>query len=229
MSGQQIPFTNHYLDYLCASIEDAIKKTDMDGFMIDWFYNPGGGRNPLPPLRWIKCEQVMYQELMNQPFPGKDDITPEIELNFRHKAIDRAWKRVRETTSNTKSDCIIWLTAYEPNSKEYINSDMLKKVDWLMNEAGDIAGTEAMRNLSGNQTKLLTCLANWNKQDPIEVVNHARKENIGFYGFTRPVNGSMMPPIDYYLRKPIDSYEGDELNLAVFARIYNDLPLNYIL
>jgi hypothetical protein len=39
----------------------------------------------------------------------------------------------------------------------------------------------------------------------------------------------MMPPIDYYLRKPIDSYEGDELNLAVFARIYNDLPLNYIL
>ena len=228
MRGQQIPYTKQYLDYLCASIEDAIKKTDMDGFMIDWLYNPGGGRDPLPPLRWLPCEQVMYQELMNHPFPGEDKITPEIELNFRRKAIDRAWKRIRETTKKTKSDCIIWLTAYEPDSKEYAGSDMLKEIDWLMNEAGDIAGTETMRYLTGNQTKLLTCLANWNKQDPVKVVHHAKKENIGLYGFTKPIEGSLLSTIDYYMKKPIDGYEDDELNIAVFARIYNDLPLDYI-
>ena len=228
MDGQQIPFTAQYIDYLCSSIEDAIKKTDMDGIMLDWFYNPGGGRDPLPALRWLPCEQVMYQELMNQPFPGKDNITPEIELDFRRKAIDRAWDRIRSVTKQTKSDCIIWLTAYDLNSKEIAGSDMLKEVDWLMNEAGDIASTEMVRTSVGNHTKLITCLANWNKQDPAEVVPAAIKANVGLYGFTKPVKGSIMPPVDYYLSSSVESMKGDEKNIAVLARAYKDLPLNYV-
>jgi hypothetical protein len=228
MNGQQIPFTTQYIDYLCASIEDAIKKTDMDGIMLDWFYNPGGGRDPLPSLRWIPCEQAMYQELMNQSFPGKDKMTPEIELDFRRKAVDRAWKKIRDITRKTKQDCIIWLTAYEVNSKEYAGSALLKEVDWLMNEAGDIARTASMKGLVGSETKLITCLANWNKQDPAEVVPTAIKEKVGLYGFTKPVIGPMMPPVDYYLSKSVDSLKGDERNIAVLARVYNNLPLDYI-
>jgi hypothetical protein len=227
-SGQQIPYTNQYLDYLCASIDDAIKKTDMDGFMIDWLYNPGGGRDPLPPLRWIKCEQKMYQELMNQPFPGKKHITPGIELEFRRKAIERAWQRIKTTAKNAKSDCIIWLTAYEINSKEYQGTSLLKEVDWLMNEAGDIKTTTLMRNLAGNSTKLITCLANWNKQDPTEIVPAAIKENVGLYGFTKPVIGSMMKPVDYYLSNSVESLKNDERNIAVLARTFNDFELNFI-
>jgi len=228
MNGQQIPFTTQYIDYLCASVEDAIKKTDMDGIMLDWFYNPGGGIDPLPPLRWMPCEQVMYQELMNRSFPGKEKITPEIELDFRRKAIERTWKRIRGITKSTKPDCIIWLTAYDVNSMEYAGLKLLKEVDWLMNEAGDIARTAAMKGLVGSKTKLITCLANWNKQDPALVVPAAIKEKVGLYGFTKPVLGSMMPPVDYYLSKSMDSLKGDERNIAVLARIYNNLPLEYI-
>ena len=228
MDGQQIPFTTQYIDYLSASIEDAIKKTDMDGIMLDWFYNPGGGKDPIPPLRWMPCEQVMYEELMNKLFPGKDKITPEIELDFRRKAIDRNWKQIRETTKKTKPHCIIWLTAYDVNSKEYTGSALLKEVDWLMNEAGDIEGTQAMQQLVRSETKLITCLANWNKQDPAEIVPMAIKEKVGLYGFTKPVAGSMMPPVDYYLSKSIDSLKGDERNIAVLARAYNSLSLDYV-
>ncbi|MHB1177379.1 MAG: family 10 glycosylhydrolase [Daejeonella sp.] len=228
MGGQQIPFTTQYIDYLCASIEDAIKKTDMDGIMLDWFYNPGGGRDPLPSLRWMPCEQEMYKELMNQSFPGKDRITPEIELDFRRKAIDRAWRQIREITKKTKPGCIIWLTAYDVNSKEYAGSDLIKEADWVMNEAGDIAGTKIMRGLVGGETKLITCLANWNKQDPTVIIPAAIKEKVGLYGFTKPVIGSMMPPVDYYLSKSIDSLKGDERNIAVLARAYRNLPFNYV-
>lgn len=228
MDGQQIPFTTQYIDYLCASIEDAIKKTDIDGIMLDWFYNPGGGRDPLPLLRWMPCEQIMYKELMNQPFPGKDKITPEIELDFRRKAIDRAWKKIRRITKKTKRDCIIWLTAYEVNSKEYTGTKLLKEVDWLMNEAGDISRTKAMEGLVRRDAKLITCLANWNQQDPATIVPAAIKAKVGLYGFTKPVVGSMMPPVDYYLSKPIDSLKGDERNIAVLARVYNNLPLDYV-
>lgn len=226
--GQQIPFTTQYNDYLCASIEDAIKKTGMDGYMIDWFYNPGGGKDPLPPLRWLPCEKEMYQELMKQPFPGKDKMTPEIELDFRCKAIDRAWRNIRNITKKTKPDCIIWLTCYDLNSKEIAGSDMLRETDWLMNEAGDIASTEAVRSLAGSHTKLITCPASWNQEDPAKAVAHAIKANVGLYGFTKPVSGSSMLPIETYLSKPMDSLKGAALNIAILARVYNNLPFDKV-
>ena len=83
-----------------------------------------------------------------------------------------------------------------------------------------------MRGLVGSETKLITCLANSNKQDPAEVVPEAIKEKVGIYGFTKPVIGSMMPPVDYYLSKSVDSLKGDEKNIAILARVYNNLPLD---
>jgi len=227
-SSPHIPYTKQYLDYLCASIEDAIIKTGIDGVFIDWLWNPGTTMEPYPPLVWMDCEQVMYGELMNQPFPGKDKITPEIELQFRRKAIDRCWKRIRETVKKTKPGCIIWLTSCQLTSKDIAGSDMLKEVDWVLNEAGDIATTEAVRSMLGEHTRLVTCLANWNGQDPAKVIPAAIRENVGLYGFTKPVLGSMMPPVDYYLSKPVDSLKGDERNIAVLARAYNHLPFDYV-
>ena len=228
MDGQQIPLTQQYIDYLSASILDAIKKTDMDGIMLDWFYNPGGGRDPLPPLRWIPCEQEMYKELLGEPFPGMDKMNPEIELDFRRKAIDRAWQQIKKVTKETKSGCIIWLTAYEVNSKEYKGSALLKEVDWLMNEAGDIESTNTMRALVGAETKLITCLANWNKQNPAEVVPAAIDAKVGLYGFTKPVAGAYMLPVNYYLSNPVDSLKADEQNIAVLARAFNNLPFEFV-
>ncbi|MDR1053155.1 MAG: family 10 glycosylhydrolase [Planctomycetaceae bacterium] len=229
MNGQQIPLTQTYLDYLCASIEDAVKKTDMDGFMLDWFYNPGGGKNPLPKLRWLPCEQKMYQELMGEDFPSKEKITPDIELVFRRKSIERAWQQIKTAAKRAKPNCIIWLTAYEVDSKEYAGHALLNEVDWLMNEAGDTKRTLAMKELSNPKTKLITCLANWNKQNPLEVVPAAIKQNVGIYGFTKPaVGGTLPPPISHYLSKPVSNFKGDDLNIAVLARIFNNLPIDYV-
>ncbi|MDB4584042.1 hypothetical protein N9164_12880 [Draconibacterium sp.] len=228
MNGQQIPFTTQYLDYLCASIEDAVLKTGIDGFMLDWLYNPGGGREPMPPLRWIDCEQEMFVELMGESFPGKEKITKEIELKFRRMSINRAWTRIRETAKKANPDCFIWLTSYELKSPEYKGLSLLKEADWVMNEAGDVSRTESVNNLVGANTKLITCLANWNKQDPLKVVEHAKANNIGLYGFTKPVSGNMMKPIDYYLRNSIDKLENDERNIAVLIRLYNGLPMDYV-
>ncbi|HBZ20652.1 MAG TPA: hypothetical protein DEO60_05965 [Bacteroidales bacterium] len=227
-SSPHIPYTSIYLDYLCASIEDAIRKTDMDGVFIDWLWNPGTTMEPYPPLEWIDCEQVMFNELMDKPFPGKDRITPEIELQFRRKAIDRCWKRIKETVKTTKPGCIIWLTSCQLTSRDIAGSDMLKEVDWVLNEAGDILTTESVRSMLGPKTRLVTCLANWNKQDAAKVIPAAIKDNVGLYGFTKPVSGSFMKPIDYYLSKSIDSLKSDERNIGALIRTYNNLQLSYI-
>lgn len=227
-SSPHIPYTTQYLDYLCSSIEDAIIKTGIDGVFIDWLWNPGATMEPYPPLRWIECEQQMYVELMKAPFPGKDNITPEIELQFRRKAIDRCWKRIRDTVKKTKSDCIIWLTCCELTSVDIAGSDMLMEVDWVLNEAGDIAVTDSVRSMLGKHTRIVTCLAVWNQQDPADVIPEALRTNIGLYGFTKPVMGSMMPPVEYYLSKPLDSLKGDERNIGAFARIFNGLTLDCV-
>jgi hypothetical protein len=71
-------------------------------------------------------------------------------------------------------------------------------------------------------------LARWNGQDPVKIVPAAIKGNVGLYGFTKPVIGSMMPPVDYYLSKSVDSLKGDEQNIAVLARAFNQLPFEFI-
>jgi hypothetical protein len=170
----------------------------------------------------------MYRELTGEEFPGIGQVSCEHELAFRRKAIGRAWKRIGETAKRTKPDCIIWLTAYEVNSREYEGNGLLKEVDWLMNEAGDVARTQAMHGLVGEKTRLVTCLANWNGQNPVEIVPAAIKQGVGLYGFTKPAAGSIMPPVDHYLSVSIDGLKGDELNLAVLARCFNHLPLDYV-
>jgi len=227
-ASPHIPYTTQYLDYLCASIEDAIRKTGMDGVFIDWLWNPGTTMEPYPPLKWIDCEKVMFKELMNQQFPGINKITPEIELQFRRKAIDRCWKRISETVKKTKPDCIIWLTSCQLTSRDIAGSDMLKEVDWVLNEAGDITTTNSVHRMLGKNTRLVTCLANWNRQDPVNVIPAALKEKVGLYGFTKPVSGSMMPPVDFYLSKSIDSLKADERNIGALARVYNNLTFDYV-
>jgi hypothetical protein len=227
-SAPHIPYTTQYLDYLCASIEDAIKKTGIDGVFIDWLWNPGTVMEPYPPLKWLDCEQVMFAELMNQPFPGTEKINPEIELQFRRKAIDRCWKRIRNAVKSTNPDCLIWLTSCQLTSSDIAGSDMLKEVDWVLNEAGDIATTGSVRNMLGSQTRLVTCLASWNGQDPAKVIPTAISAQVGLYGFTKPALGSMMPPVDCYLSKSLDSLKGDERNIAMLARAYNNLPFGSI-
>jgi len=227
-SAPHIPYTTTYLDYLCASIEDAILKTGIDAVFIDWLWNPGTTMEPYPPLKWIACEKQMYIELMGEPFPGIEKISPETELQFRRKAIDRCWKRIRETVKSTNPDCLIWLTSCQLTSKDIAGSDMLKEVDWVLNEAGDIATTASVRSMLGPQTKIVTCLANWNGQDPKKIVPAAISEKVGLYGFTKPVLGSLMPPVAYYLSVPLDSLKGDEKNIGVLVRTYNNLDFGYV-
>lgn len=227
-SQPHIPYTTAYLDYLCASITDAVQKTGMDGIMVDWLWNPGATMEPYPPLRWLPCEQVMYLELMQQPFPGKEKLTPDLEQQFRRKAIDRCWQRIKTAVKRTRPDCLIWLTSCQLTSKDIAGSAMLKEVDWVLNEAGDIATTDSVRGMLGPRTRLLTCLANWNQQDPTKVVPAAIGAHVGLYGFTKPVRGSMPLPVDYYLSHSVESLKGDEKNIAVLARVYRGLPLDYV-
>jgi hypothetical protein len=224
-ADRHIPFTRKYLEYLDVLIRDAVGKTGIDGFMIDWFYQPNRSSND---GNWLDSEKQRYKELMGKPFPGVDDLGEEDYNTYSRLAIEACWDVIHKAAKETNPNSIIWLTAFEITHPHYVNSKMFREVDWLMNEEGDMTKIDAIRSMVGKDTRLITCLASWNKKDAKSVILDAIKAEVGLYGFTKPDNNSLLPPIDYYLSSPIDSFKDDNRNIATFARIYNNLPLDFI-
>ena len=225
-SEPHIPFTDEYLDYLDTAIRDAVKQTGMDGFMVDWLRQPTSRRSIGD--RWLDSEKQLYAQLMGEPFPGESKITPAQMTDYGRKAVDRCWQTIRKAAKETNPDCLVWLTCCDINDPHIANSRALKETDWLLNEAGDSARTEAAQKMIGPHTRLITCLADWNKQDPNTIVPAARKAGIGLYGFTKPTHGNLKPPVSFYLQKPAQSFQGDDHNIAVLARTYLGLPQDFV-
>jgi len=225
-----IPFTTQYIDYLCASIKDAMLKTGMHGVMLDWVWTPSGYRKDQEPIKWLPCEQIMYKELMGKDFPGVGKTTAEEEQTFRCRSIDRIWSKIYQTVKQTDPNCLIWVTCNNVLSPDVAYSKMFREADWLMNEAGDIEATEAMYKMVTKKTKLINCLADWNGQDPADVATAAIKNNVALYGFTKPIIGYEMPAVSMYLKYPVSSYsyKGDSKNIAVLARVFKGLPIAFV-
>ncbi|WP_111709394.1 alpha-amylase family protein [Lutibacter citreus] len=232
-SRPHIPFTKEYNTFLGESIKEAFELTEMDGFMIDWFWNPTVGLGgPALPTRWLACEQEMYAELMGEPFPGKEQVSDSLELEFNRKAINRCWQHIKRTAKTVKSNGVIWLSCSELTHPEMQNHPLIKEVDWLQNEAGDKESFDIIRTQTGKQTRLITTFsANFFKRNNLkgeEVATYAQKENIGMYCYAGPKSYDYaFPPVEDYISKPLESFTDlDERNIAILARVFNNLPFD---
>jgi hypothetical protein len=223
-SSPHIPYTREYLDYLSAAISDVVRKTGIDGFMIDWIWQPDrastGGK-------WLECEKKLYKELTEKPFPGEEKLTQDEEVAYSRKAIERCWGVIHKAAKDANPACIIWLSSHSPTHPHVIDSRMYQELDWLMNEGGDLERVKAVKNMIGKQTRLITCLANWNGQDPTAIVPAALKEGVGLYGFTKPEADSLVP-LEPCLTQPVRTLQGDAKNIGALARAFLGVPLDSV-
>ena len=194
-SEVHIPFTNEYIDYLSACVEDALSKTGIDGFMFDWFFSPPSDLGEQKRIRWLDCERQMYVELFGRPFPGKDKINVKEELEFQRRALDRCWDRLHKAAKSVKPDCVIWLSCFNLQHPQVVGSQMFQEVDWLMNEAPDPTSLDAIRKEKGPHTTIVQCLCGWGDQhDPRRVVGNPKYDDVGFYGFAAADPQTTLPP-----------------------------------
>ena len=212
-----IPYTDEYLAYLTAAITDAVKTTGIDGFMIDWVWQParkaGGGK-------WIDAEKKLYQQLMGEPFPGEDKLTPAQDLAYSRKAIDRCWKTIRKAAKDANPRCVVWLTCNQIKHPHIVNSDMFREIDWLMAETGDNKALKEIRGMVGPHTRLITCLAAWNNADPAVVIPEAIEHGLGLYGFCQPAAANGTIPLDKIFPHQVGMLTGDQRNIGALARAY---------
>lgn len=217
-STYHIPYTDEYLAYLSASIEDAVTKTGIDGFMVDWIWMPNRASTQ---GKWLDCEKKLYQQLMGEPFPGEEALTKEQNLAYSRRALARCWDAIYTSAKKANPNCIIWLTTNDMLNPDVIDSKMYQQVDWLMNERGRLIEIEKARPMVGPHTRMISCMAAWNRQDPTRLVPNALGRGIGLYGFTTPRTNGGLVPLGAILSKPVTELKGDDLNIAVLARAYH--------
>ena len=224
-SEPHIPYTDEYLAYLEAAITDAVAKTGVDGFMIDWVRQPP--KRASTGGKWLDCEKKLYAQLMNEPFPGEKELPAAKMTEYGRRAVGRCWDAIRRSAKKANPSCIVWLTCCDVNDPHIVNSAALRETDWLLNEAGDEKRTADAKRMIGPQTRLITCLANWNAQDPTRIVPAALKEGIGLYGFTKPGADSLIP-LEGLLSRPLAELKGDQKNIAALARAFHGASLESV-
>jgi len=222
-SANHIPFTDDYLDYLSSAIEESLQRSGMDGFMIDWVWNPADKeRNG----KWLAAEKKLFEQLMGQPFPGEDKLTPEEKLAYERKAIDRCWERIRSTAKRVNPKCVIWLSCYNVLDPTIAESRLLKEVDWVMDESGNPAASRRVSAMVGMLARQLLCVVGWGDQhDARKICADAANADFGLYGFAKPNPDSLPFPIENYQNQPLESFSGNDRNIAILSLFFNGKPL----
>jgi len=223
-----IPFTDKYLGYLCKSMEDAIKKTGIDGYMIDWVWNPS---EKLRDKGWIPAEQRLFTQLTGRPFPENGYPPGEEKIEYERKAINRCWARIKESRDRTNAKCILWLSVNNMANPTIHNSPMLKQVNWVMNESPDANLYRLGREMIGAQTRMLQNVVGWPAHNAEKFLADPKNRALDLYGFVMPRANSLPLPIKEYLSKPVDNFTNqgrfsiNDRNIAALARFYRGLPL----
>lgn len=206
-----LPLSSEYIDYQCRSIQDALRKNDIDGFMLDWFKErPREGT-------WLPIEQQMFKDLMGEPFPESGNPSEEAAIEFDRRSVDRAWGRVRDAIREVSSDTVIWTNHPfpKPNDPRWNGSRLLREVDWVLNEGPDVAINEWLASQIGPSTKIIQCMSGWDEHNVFEIAAKLDPTKIGLYGFAHPDAVTTLPSM---ASKPKD-YENAEKTGELYRKL----------
>jgi hypothetical protein len=222
-SDYHIPYTDEYLRYLSTVITEAVMTTGIDGFMIDWFWQP---TREATRGKWIEKERALYEQLMGEDFPGEDQLTEEQDLMYSQKAIGRCWKTIQEAAKEANPDCLLWLTTNEVNHPHVVDSDMYREVDWLMGEAGRLSEIIKLKSMVGDHTRLITCMSDFGDPDAVREVPEAMKAGVGLYGYAKPEGQDGTISLEEIFEADLNQLKGNEQRIAVLARAYRGKPMS---
>jgi hypothetical protein len=118
-------------------------------------------------------------------------------LEFNKRALARCWDRIHAAAKKAKPDCIIWLTCFDLQHPQLEGSQMLREVDWLMNEHFDTQKLLDIRKTVGPGPRLIQCVCGWgDRHNAAAVLADPNLKDIGVYGFARPDPETTLPPED---------------------------------
>jgi hypothetical protein len=104
-----------------------------------------------------------------------------------------------------------------------------------MNESPDPQLYEVGRRMVGAKTRMIQNLVGWAKHDAKNFLGDPHNRGLDLYGFAEPGENSLPLPIDEYLKKPVDAFQGKDqrsvnnYNIAALARFYRGMAMDAVL
>jgi len=75
----------------------------------------------------------------------------------------------------------------------------------------------------------MLCLVGWgDRHDARKILQDPTNRLYGIYGFSKPGTNSLPLPIADCLGKPMNSFSGNDRNIAALARWFNGKPFDYV-
>lgn len=182
-----IPFTERYTDFCARLIEEALDRVDVDGFMIDWLWNP-------EPI-WTPVERELYVELFSEPFPSSAPPQDVVE-EYGRRAVQRMWNTIRDTAKAYSPSTVLWLSCNNLTSPQLTGVSVVHEADWLMNEHPDPSALEIVRSLKGPHAQLMQCVSGWGAQHNALDLLQGGNPELGYYGFARADELTTLPKPD---------------------------------
>lgn len=174
----KIPFTRKYLDYFSRSLQDVLVKSEIEGFMIDWF-------RPAARKTWLDCEKQMYLELMQEQFPASGEVDAKTQIEFERRELARAWREIKAVIRSVRP-AIAWINSAcsEEANSLWEGHVILKEIEWVLNENHKIEFLQWLNKQAGPGTKIVQNLCGSGLHDASrwrEVAYPA----FGLYGFAQ--------------------------------------------
>lgn len=213
VGAHSIIYTDEYLDYFARMIQDVLRKTDIDGFMVDWLKPPQRAGKP-----WLPREKQLYRELMHRQFPlhAKTD-SPEI-VEYDRLLVERAWVRIKEAVASVRP-AIIWTNhpfqrAHDPL---WNGHRALREADWVLNEAPEVEFLDWLGQQIGPHTKIIQNLCGWKGHDA-SLWKQIDFPKIGLYGYAQADPVTTLPSADY-----TPACAANQKNIAAIREAYRQL------
>lgn len=179
-----IPFTEQYIDYFGSLLNEALDRVPVDGFMIDWLWNP----DPI----WTPVERQLFRELFGEEFPEAPP-TQDVVDEYGRRAVQRMWDRIRLVGKSANPETIVWLSCNDLENTQVRDTSVIREADWLMNENPNMDTLTMAWAAKGEKSELIQCVCGWGEDHDASAAFTDGTPETGIYGFARPDEITTLP------------------------------------
>jgi len=227
-----IPLTDQYLDFFTKLLADGMKKTGMEVCTLDWLWSPN---RKLRTKGWLEADKKLFTQLTGTRFPASGVPSDDDVLAYERLAIDRCWRRIRETRDQTDRNCLLSLWVYDAKQPSIAGSKIFQEIDWFINENPSAQIMDYIKQRVRKQARLIQNEGGWREHDAKAYFSDPKHRSADLCGFAEPRDNGVPLPVSEYLGKPIDAFNrhdilaANDYNIAVMARVYRGLAMDAVI
>ena len=205
----KIPFTPLYTEYFCRCVEESLRVTEIDGFMLDYF---------LPPERgiWLDCEYDLYRQHMGETLSPQLAFDAPEAIEFDRRCMAWMWDNIQAVIAANRP-VLLWTNhpLTKANDPLWTDHKVLREVDWVLNEHSNAQILEWLQQQIGPHTTIIQNMCGLVDNDAAAWQDIDRSA-YGLYGYAQADPATTLPSVT-----GADTSAANQRNIAIIRQMYS--------